>query len=112
MATRYGKRKVFRNQNELYEQTLDERNVEFIRHYATPKMMAPTVAEMKDLTRVRHVWKTGDRYFKLAIQYYDSAQYWWVIAQFNQRPTEADINVGELIYIPLPLEEILRYYDR
>jgi hypothetical protein len=31
---------------------------------------------------------------------------------FNQKPTEADLSVGDLIYIPLPLQDILRYYDK
>jgi hypothetical protein len=112
MPTRYDRRRVLTNTNELYEKTLEERNVNFIRQYSTPEMSYPTVEEIKNLTRVRHIWKTGDRYFKLAIEYYNSAQYWWVIAMFNQKPTEADLSVGDLIYIPLPLQDILRYYDK
>jgi len=112
MPTRYDRRRVLTNTNQLYEKTLEERNVNSIRHYATPEMSFPSVQEIKNLTRVRHIWKTGDRYFKLAIEYYNSAQYWWVIAMFNQKPTEADLSVGDLIYIPLPLQDILRYYDK
>ncbi len=112
MPTRYDRRRVLTNTNELYEKALEERNVNFIRQYSTPEMSYPTVEEIKNLTRVRHIWKTGDRYFKLAIEYYNSAQYWWVIAMFNQKPTEADLSVGDLIYIPLPLQDILRYYDK
>ena len=97
MPTRYDDREVFLNDNDLYDNLFEERNVNSIRHYDTPKMSYPT---------------TGDRYFKLAIQYYGSAQYWWVIAMFNQKPTEADLTVGELIYIPTPLQDVLRYYNR
>ena len=64
------------------------------------------------MTRSQHVWKAGDCYYKLANQYYGDAQYWWVIALFNQKPTEADVDLGDLIEIPLPLEAILRVYDR
>lgn len=84
MPTRYDRRKIFLNRNELYEKTLEERSIKSIRHYSTPEIDYPTVQETKDLTKVRHVWRVGDRYYKLAIQYYDSAQYWWVIALFNQ----------------------------
>ena len=110
MPKRYDRRKVFLNDNELYEKTMEERNINSIRHYATAEFDFPTTQEIKNLTRVRHIWKTGDRYYKLAIEYYSSAQYWWVIALFNQKPTEADLKVGDLIYIPLPLQDILRYY--
>ena len=112
MPTRYDRRKVFLNQSELYDKTMEERNVSSIRHYSTPELAYPSVQETKELTKVRHVWRTGDRYYKLAIQYHDSAQYWWVIALFNQKPTEADLTVGDLVYIPLPLQDILRYYDK
>jgi hypothetical protein len=112
MPTRYDRRRVLTNTNQLYEKTLEERNVNFIRQYSTPVISYPTAAEIKNLTKVRHIWRTGDRYFKLAIEYYNSAQYWWVIAMFNQKPTEADLSVGDLIYIPLPLQDILRYYDK
>ena len=112
MPTRYDRRRVLTNTNQLYEKTLEERNVNSIRHYSTPEMSFPSVGENKSLTKVRHIWKTGDRYFKLAIEYYNSAQYWWVIAMFNQKPTEADLNVGDLVYVPLPLQDILRYYDK
>ena len=112
MPTRYDRRRVLTNTNQLYEKTLEERNVNSIRHYSTPEMSFPSVEEIRNLTKVRHIWRTGDRYFKLAIEYYNSAQYWWVIAMFNQKPTEADLSVGDLIYIPLPLQDILRYYDK
>jgi hypothetical protein len=112
MPTRYDNRQIFLNTNELYENTFEERNVNSIRHYDTAEFAYPNVSEIKGLTSVNHIWKTGDRYFKLAIQYYGSAQYWWVIAMFNQKPTEANLTVGDLINIPLPLQDILRYYDK
>jgi hypothetical protein len=114
MPTRYDRRRKLSitDKNDLYENLLEDRHLNSIRYYSTPQLDYPTVEEMKGLTRTRHIWTTGDRFFKLSIQYYGSAQYWWVIALFNQKPTEADLTVGDLIYIPLPLQDILRYYDR
>ncbi len=39
-------------------------------------------------------------------------RFWWVIAQFNQRPTEANCQVGDMIMIPMPLEAVLRAFER
>jgi len=35
---------------------------------------------------------------------------WWVIAWFNKLPTESHIKLGDVIYIPMPLNEILKIY--
>ena len=32
---------------------------------------------------------------------------WWIIAWYNARPTEADILPGDLILIPLSVEDVL-----
>jgi len=112
MPTRYDNRLILLNKDELYMKFIEERNLKSIRQYGTGTLKYPTVDELKSITRVRHIWKTGDRYFKLAIKYYGSAQYWWVIALFNQKPTEANVTVGDLIYVPTPLEAILRAYNK
>ena len=112
MSNRYDDRKIFKNANEMYEQILDQRDRKFIRHWATPHMVSPTVSQIRELNSIQHVWTTGDRYYKLATQYYSSPRYWWVIAQYNKRPTEAHVAVGDVIYIPLPLETVLGIYLR
>ena len=112
MSNRYDDRKVFKNSNEMYEHILDDRDVRFIRHWDTPTMRSPTVEQLRALTGIQHTWAVGDRYYKLAAEYYGSPQYWWVIAQYNKRPTEAHLTVGDLIYIPLPLETILGFFLR
>tara|TARA_R100000808_G_scaffold20174_1_gene43686 strand:+ start:1275 stop:1613 length:339 start_codon:yes stop_codon:yes gene_type:complete len=112
MPVRYDNRRILLNRDELYEKFMDKRGVKAIRQWSTGRLHYPTLADMANITQSQHVWKAGDRYYKLAIKYYGSAQYWWVIALFNQKPTEADVKMGDLINIPLPLEAILRVYDR
>ena len=111
MARRYDRRTIFFNQEALYDSVFEERGVTGIRHYDSATFVYPTSAELSNLIKKQHIWKTGDRYFKLAIENYGGAQYWWVIALFNQKPTEANLQVGDLIYIPLPLENVLRVFQ-
>ena len=108
MGSRYSNRALFKNKDESYESILEDRGVPFIKHYGSSAMMTPTPFQRSKLSRTRHIWKVGDRFYKLAIQYYGDAQYWWVIGLYNEKPTEAHLNVGDVIIIPLPLRETLR----
>ena len=49
----------------------------------------------------------GDRMFKFAHDVYGDADYWWIIAWFNNKPTDAHCEIGEVLYIPLPLNRAI-----
>lgn len=87
---------------------MEERQVPFIRQYGTDRMSYPTIPQIQTFSNVTHIWKVGDKFYKLAIKYYRDPQYWWIIALYNKTPTEAHIKIGEAISIPLPLEKVLR----
>ena len=61
-----------------------------------------------ELELVGHTWSLGDRFYKLAYKYYGDSTLWWVIAWYNQTPTEAQVEIGDTLQIPLPLDKILR----
>jgi nucleoid-associated protein YgaU len=107
--SRYFGRDLFFNKEEFYEDTFDKRDVNGINQYATPILQHPTKQQIASLRIINHVWKTGDRYYKLAFDHYGDSRLWWVIAWFNKRPTEADVSYGDVIYIPQPLDKILNY---
>ena len=109
MSNRYADRRIVINDDDLYAKSLEKRNLRKMQQYDTARLKYPSVDQIKHLTRVQHIWKTGDRYYKLAVQYYGTTDHWWIIAFYNQRPTEADVKVGDVIYIPLPLERIVEY---
>jgi nucleoid-associated protein YgaU len=109
MINRYKNRKVYKNDLEAYKEVFRNRNVKFVNQFSTPKFEFPTAEEMANLNIVKHVWKEGDRYYKLAEKYYGDSRDWWIIAKFNQLPTESHIQVGDIINIPLPLNLILQY---
>jgi len=111
MSVRFSNRRILLNQEEEYERFFKRRHISSIRQWSTGRLYYPTVSDLRAITRNQHIWKAGDRYYKLAIQYYGQAQYWWVIALFNKKPTEAHLRVGQSISIPMPLQAILRVYD-
>lgn len=109
MANRYDNRRLIKNDMEQYDNLFEDRGVNYITQYTTGQLKYPTVNQIRTLKRVQHIWTTGDRYFKIASQFYGDPRYWWVIAHYNKKPTESSLTPGEIIYIPMPLERILNF---
>lgn len=107
MSSRYKNRVVTKNSNELYETFFEDRGVNQVRHYRTPKIKHLTSRERRSLADVKVVWTQGLRFWQIADKYYGDSKYWWVIAWYNQRPTEASIKTGQILLVPTPLERVL-----
>ena len=105
---RYNKTRKVINSNEYYRLLRKERGVRAIEHFATPILHNPTVLQRMNLLTSTHIWKYGDRFYKLASQYYGDERFWWVIAWYNGYPTEAHVKTGRPIRIPVNLEEALK----
>lgn len=75
--------------------------------YATVRINHPSAAEKNTIMTTEHTWSYGDRYYNLAAQYYGNAEYWWVIAMFNNMPTESHCKPGVVLQIPIKLSSAL-----
>ena len=103
---RYETRPTVLNNNVVYKEILEARNVPFIEHYRTRLMRYPTVEQMQNLSIEKHIWSTGDKYWKFAESAYGDPSLWWVLAWFNKKPTESHFKTGDMILIPYPLETV------
>jgi len=103
-TSRYDDREQLYNNDPLYKKLLKKRYVKSIIHYETPTFFKIEDEEYGDIETIHHVWKLGDRYSKLAEFYYSDPTLWWIIARFNEKPTESHLELGDLIFIPVPLE--------
>ena len=107
--SRFTKRKVFVNTDDLYHDVAEERDVSHFRQWETANLKYPTTEEMKEIRTINHLWKSGDKYYKLAHKHYGDSSLWWVIAWFNKRPTESHVKLGTMIVIPMPIQKVLKY---
>ena len=110
MASRYDNRRLLRNSNEIYFHILEERGLTSIVQYNTSVFDKVTREERLGITRLQKVWTLGDRLYKLAAKHYGDPTLWWVIARFNYKPTDAHFKIGDMVYIPMPLETMLEHY--
>jgi len=108
---RHGTENTRENNEELYEEFIEKRGVSKITHYRTPQWPRLTARVRKQFTRQKHTWKAGDKFWKLAAEYYGDSKLWWVIAWYNEKPTEAHVKPGGTLFIPFPLEKILSYFE-
>ena len=108
---RYAGTQKFSNDLDYYEYLRKNRGLKRARHYATPRLKHPTVFERSQIAADSHIWRLGDRYYKLADQYYGDSEFWWVIAWYNAIPIEADIKTGDMIQIPVNLSAVLSVLD-
>jgi hypothetical protein len=104
---RYRNRMIISNDNQMYSDLLEERDVDSIQQYTTVSNIDLT--KIEGVRTINHVWKTGDRYFKLANQYYGRPELWWIIALYNKKPTEGSLKRGDLVFVPTPVETLLYY---
>jgi len=102
-------REKFLNNSREYLEKLKKRQESAIMQYTTPIFRHAEIDEYQYLDFVTHVWKTGDKFFKLSNTHYQDSSYWWVIALFNQKPTEAHCKMGAELYIPVPLSRVLSF---
>ena len=91
------KRKALLN-NQLYYDILEKKGVKSLVVTRSINFSKLTGIEFDIMEEV--AWKQNDSLYKLSYQYYGEYQYWWVIALFNNKPTDAHYKVGEIIYIP------------
>ena len=90
-----------------YEDYRIDRNVRSITHYNTPELAYPSLSQVAGLEKITRIWSLGDKLWKYANEYYGSSKLWWVLAWYNQKPTESHFKYGDKIYIPLPLDKAL-----
>jgi nucleoid-associated protein YgaU len=94
----------------MYNRLFKRRQVKFIAHYETPSYEPSDEDEYADVGVVMHTWSHGDRYSKLADIYYNDPTLWWIIARFNQKPTESHLNLGDTIMIPTDIESTFEFF--
>ena len=105
--SRYKNNTIVRTGEAAYSDLLDKRGVPYISHFSFRKLKTLRLEDIADMSIINHTWQFNDRFFKLSSRYYNDPTYWWIIAYYNNTPLETNVNVGDVLEIPVPLESIL-----
>jgi len=109
--SRYGKTDIFLNKDKNYKNVFfRRRGIEETYQYEFPRLSYPTNDFIASLTNTPEVWRATDKLYNVANEAYGSPEYWWVIAWYNKKASEAEFKVGEIYYIPQPLADVLGFF--
>ena len=100
--SRYTDRDEFDNDFAFFRSQMDRNQRSFVRQYVTPTFDYPSDEMLLNIGKyTSHLWRVGDSFEKLASEHYGVPTLWWLIAFYNQKPTEHSIAIGERLVIPL-----------
>ena len=105
--SRYNNTKIIENAAIEYNDILEKRGMSSITQFSFDKFKEIKIKDVPGLQFQTHVWTSSDRFYKLAYQFYGDPTYWWVIAFWNYTPLEADVQLGQTLKIPIPLEKVI-----
>ena len=106
--SRYTNSKKVNNDLDFYSPLLEKRGIKSIQQLQTVIIKNPEIFERIQLKTDTYIWKYGDRFYTLAYTYYNDPQLWWIIAWYNGYPTEANVKTGDVLEIPISLEQIIQ----
>lgn len=109
--SRYKKINVIKNNDADYKKVFSSRFGSLgLIQYRTTTFRTPTEQELLKTQYATEIWGLGQRLYKMSFKYYGNSQYWWLIALFNNISTEAELEFGDIIKIPTPLDTTLNLY--
>ena len=112
--SRYTKRSMILNDDVNYQKSLfSDRGIKQVMQYETPVFSYPTNGEMAGALEIETVrWGATHKLYNLAEEFYGEPELWWVIAWFNRKPTEGHFSIGDVVYIPQPIDAAMAIFER
>jgi len=111
--SRYDGRGLMTNDDLGYRKVFfDDRDIQQIIQYKTARFYFPTDEEMSGISFYTTTWGVTDKLYNIAANVYGAPELWWLIAWFNQKPTEAHFRTGDVVYIPQDAVQILMFFRR
>ena len=103
-------RKVKVTEQDEYDRLIKRRGKKRLTHQTTPIFTGPTSRQRKTIATTRRVWSAGDTLMKMSKQYYGDVRYWYIIAWYNFKPTDAHFQLGDVVFVPTNLSKVLSVF--
>ncbi len=105
--SRYNKVKEVKNSDLDYKKVFDSRFglSDFIIQRQRAGLVYPSFETISSLVFTYEIWKMGSRLHKFSEKYYRDPSYWWLIGFYNKKPIDANYSIGDVVKIPVSLED-------
>ena len=103
---RYEFRPEIENESKFYSNKLKSLGVKRLVHFETPRFTKITDEQRQSIDVKTIYWKINTKFYKLAHDHYGDAKLWWIIAFFNNKPTDSHAKIGDIIFIPINWEPV------
>lgn len=85
----------------LRDSLFDRKFIEKQTQLSHVRFLQPTEEQLRnEIDFYERIWSPGDRMYKIAFDFYQDVEYWWIIAWFNNKPTDTHFKVGDPVFIP------------
>lgn len=105
--SRYESTKVVNNSDFDYKKVFSSRYglSDFIVQRRRLGLEYPDSEKINSLIFVYETWQIGSRLHKFSEKYYNTPSFWWLIGFYNKKPIDANYSIGDIVKIPVSLEE-------
>lgn len=107
MNNRYKRTQILLNNSESYWEFFKNKNVDYIRQYATFDFNKLKSLNLSNVEYINHIVQPFDKLYNLSQKYYNSPEYGWLILYTNKIGSELDIKVNDMLSIYFPLQSLL-----
>jgi hypothetical protein len=110
--SRYRKYRTKTTDSSFYSKQLNRRDIKSLEHYELKSFGSISDEDKRRLRITTTFWSAGTSLTKLADQYYGDQNLWWIIGFYNNKPIDANWQMGDKVLIPTPLQTILQILGR
>jgi hypothetical protein len=107
MFNRYNRTTKLINNSSDYQELFDQKKIQYITQYSSFDFNKLKNIQDYDLDSTLHVVQPSERLYMISQKYYGSPEYGWLICYTNKISNELSINIGTVLTIYFPLNNVL-----
>ena len=107
--SRYRDRKIIANDMSEYKNLFEPRNLTIIKHHRQENNLNIPEIFKDTIIFEQEIWGQETKLHKLSYKYYKTTEHWWVIGLINNKPTDVEWKIGDIILIPNTVNSIIEF---